>query len=185
MYYNNINKMSNQWIEYGETRSPFVRLGLDKGLYNEDKKTQLYTDTKNYLTQRNKFLQDAVPRVNGSWMTSMKELENIPYMERKLLSDNIATRTWEEYKKIADKLFPNADLAYGQASSLNIAKDVADSNLAISIDGQKKKRGRPRKAEVIDEKLNVDIKPEKPKKPRKPRKSEKPEKPKKPRKGKK
>jgi hypothetical protein len=138
-----------KWFELGQLQSPVQRLGIDKMLYSEDKKKQLFTDTKNYITQKNTFLQDELPKINADWKTFMErdDLKDIPISDRTALADRLASSRYAEIKKISEELWPNADMGYKQQANLNTAQNVVDGNIVAKA--APKKRGRKPKAQKI------------------------------------
>jgi hypothetical protein len=135
-----------EWHKYGQLQSPMQRLGLDKMLYNEDKKKELFTDTKNYVTKRNDFLQNEMKKIDDEWLAFMKrgekdgDLFGIPISERTALADRLAVSKKTEIAKIADDLWPNADLGYKQQANLNTAQNIVEGNIVAKA--APKKRGR-------------------------------------------
>ena len=136
-----------EWFKMGQLQSPAERLGLDKYLYKEAKKKELFTNTKDYLTKRNEFLQKSSSQVNNKWKEFMErdDLKEIPIAERTQLADRLAKSTLDEYQRIAEELYPNADLGYKQASNLNVAQNVVEGNIVTKAPA--KKRGRKPKTE--------------------------------------
>jgi len=132
-----------KWSEFGILKSPFETLGLDEDLYKTMKKSELYTDTKQYLGKRDKYIQSIRNKVNKAWLETMQEMADVPYGERKKLAFKIAERVSKEQMKIADELYPNANQALEQAANLGKVADIVAGNLAVKPAG--KKRGRPRK----------------------------------------
>jgi len=132
-----------KWSEFGILKSPFETLGLDEDLYKTMKKSELYTDTKQYLGKRDKYIQSIRNKVNKAWLETMQEMADVPYGERKKLAFKIAERVSKEQMKIADELYPNANQALEQAANLGKVADIVEGNLAVKP--ARKKRGRPRK----------------------------------------
>jgi len=151
-----------KWSEFGILKSPFSALGLEEDLYKTMKKSELYTDTKQYISKRNKYIESIANKVNKAWLDTMKEMADVPYGERKKLADKIAKKVSKDQMEIANELYPNADQALEQASNLSKVKDIVEGNLAVKPARKPrapkaptaqtetsaptgKKRGRPRK----------------------------------------
>jgi len=154
-----------KWSEFGILKSPFETLGLDEDLYKTMKKSELYTDTKQYLGKRDKYIQSIRNKVNKAWLETMQEMADVPYGERKKLAFKIAEKVSKDQMKIADELYPNANQALEQAANLGKVADIVEGNLAVKPARKQrapkapkaptaqtetsaptgKKRGRPRK----------------------------------------
>lgn len=137
------------WFSYGQLKSPFERLGLDETLYKEQKKKELFTDTKNYLTSRNTLLQTMMPEINNLWKKQMDspQLQSIPISERTRLADKMAVSMANQFKQIVEELYPNADMAYKQQSNNIIAENIVAGNIAKmpnEAKTKKKRGGRPK-----------------------------------------
>lgn len=157
-----------KWSEFGILKSPFSALGLEEDLYKTMKKSELYTDTKQYISKRNKYIESIANKVNKAWLDTMKEMADVPYGERKKLADKIAKKVSKDQMEIANELYPNATQALEQAANLGKVKDIVEGNLAVKparkprapkapkepTEPTGKKRGRPRKKkdETKDEK---------------------------------
>eukprot|EP01080_Neovahlkampfia_damariscottae_P013037 gene13037-7924_t len=141
------------WTEYGLLRSPMEELGMDDAIYKSGKKTDLYTNTKDYVTAKNKLLGELSKGIDESFKSIMenKSLDNagVPLRERQRLAFEASRQKKAEILKIVDEVYPMADIAYKQASSISNAQNVVDGNLLGSTASKpKKKRGRPQKKTV-------------------------------------
>jgi hypothetical protein len=127
--------------------SPMQQLGLDEVIYKSGRKTDLYTNTGDYIKDRNILLGKLSEQVNTAFDSTMKNIgEAVPMRERKRIAFEVAKQKKSEILKIVDEVFPMADKAYSQASNISKAKNIVEGNL-IGLDSEKpkKKRGRPRK----------------------------------------
>ena len=131
-----------QWHNYGRLRPPTEDFGFEKLFYDEEKKKELFTDTKNYITNRNTFLQKEKNTINLDWSGFMDKHKDIPYGEREKLANRIATEKFKQIMAIAEEIYPNSDLAYKSQLSSNVAQNVLSSNIS-----------KPSKKDVEDTKL--------------------------------
>eukprot|EP01080_Neovahlkampfia_damariscottae_P013233 gene13233-10313_t len=140
------------WTDYGLLRSPMEELGMDDAIYKSDKKTALYTNTKDYVTERNKLLGELSNGINGidaSFESIMKNdsliKAKVPLRERQRLAFEAAKQKKAEILRIVDDVFPMADMAYKQASSISSAQNAVDGNLLGSSTAKKKGKGGRKK----------------------------------------
>lgn len=143
---------NTDWSQYGTLQSPFDALGYSKELYEQGKKSNLLTDTKNYLSGRNTFLQGAKAAVDNSWKNIMgstgAQMASVPRNMKAALAKKIAQQTYEEYKNMADILYPAAEnVLDGNLNQVNAAEAITKGNIPINVLGTNKvksKRGRPK-----------------------------------------
>eukprot|EP01080_Neovahlkampfia_damariscottae_P013188 gene13188-9546_t len=143
------------WTKYGLLRSPMEELGMDDAIYKSGKKTDLYTNTKDYVTERNNLLGSLSKDIDESFKKIMENDDlkkaKVPLKERQRLAFEASRQKKAEILKIVDEVYPMADMAYKQASSISNAQNVVDGNLLGSTASKpKKKSGRPRKTANIN-----------------------------------
>ena len=63
------------WTDYGLLQSPLEELGMDKILYNDSRKKELYTNTNDYINQKNTLLKDLLGDVNTTYEELYKSLK--------------------------------------------------------------------------------------------------------------
>ena len=135
------------WTEYGMLRSPMEELGLDEVIYKSGKKTDLYTNTGEYLEKRNQLLGTLSKQIDTTFDSIMKNIgAEVPMKERKRIAFEVAKQKKSEIMKIVDEVYPMADKAYSQASNISKAQNIAKGNL-IGLDNTKKSnksKGRPK-----------------------------------------
>lgn len=162
-------KEKTNWTEYGELVSPFERLGFEDKLYQEERKKALFTDTKNYLTQRSDFMQKSEKQISDAWKGVMDTLKGVPYQEKKRIADKVAKRTYDEWKLMSEELYPDGKAALQNAGNLGATVALAEGNLAINPNSTstKSKRGRPKKTKEEKDAGKKDKKEKKAKKEKK------------------
>lgn len=157
---------TTDWTKFGLLKSPFEELGFSEKLYEDQRKKDLVTNTKDYLNKRNEFLAKAKDLVDNAWTTSMDMMKNVPHLEKTKLSNKIATNYFNTYQDVAKELFPGGDTALKNAGNINLAEEIRDGNIGVSTTTGK--RGRPRK--TVDEKKDKKDKKDKKKKDEKDKK---------------
>lgn len=123
----------NKWLNFGQLTSPFEKLGYDKVLFGETKKKEIFTDTKNYLDNRQKFLNSMPDIINGAWESIMNDtnLSGVPFSEKERLANQHAEKTKDRYHEIMNTVWPAPEVAYGQQQNLNVASNVASGNVVV------------------------------------------------------
>ena len=138
---------TNEIKDWQLHRSPAERIGLDKLIYREGKKVDLFTNTKNYVTERNKLFNDLTSGIQTTYDNIMNKLKDsgVPYAERDRIAMKASNDKKNEMINIIDELFPMADSAYKQVSNLSKAQNVVDGNIMGSTTSKPKKKraGRP------------------------------------------
>ena len=136
------------WTDYGLLRSPLEELGMDKILYNDSRKKELYTNTNDYINQKNILLKDLLGDVNTTYETLYKRLGDVPHKEKQRVAMQAAARKKQEVLQIVDELYPMADQALRLAGNVNMAQEAVKGNIigsaSTSAKPRKKKGGRPK-----------------------------------------
>lgn len=168
--------MANEWVQYGLLESPFKDLN-DK-VYKDQKKVDLYTDTKKYIGDRNTYLQGIPDKVNNAFKAVFTDetLKKIPLKTRQQIAKQIGEATYNEHMKILNTLYPDAKDALVNQNKLNISKAVVEGDAPLKIKKPRKKKGDDLQIDIIninDKKEKKEKKVKKEKKGKKERKGKK------------
>lgn len=98
--------MANPWLEYGLVKSPFA--DEEEKIYKNNRKTQLFTNTKDYIAKRNEYMSSLKDDVDNQYIKTMRELKarDIPLKKAQELAKDMGKNLFDEGKKIAQVLWP-------------------------------------------------------------------------------
>lgn len=138
------------YTKYGLLVSPFESFGYDKKLHDEERKKELFTDTKKYITDRFNFIKGMKDTINNTYKSTFDnvEIQKLPIKDRMDISKRASENVMKQFENVAEEIWPDPNRALQLQSNINVATEVVKDNMSVPSAVVKKPRKAKAKAKA-------------------------------------